>query len=209
MKDYTKELERLRNEREEIRQQISDLTQQLREKRNALTRQINIVETTIARQEPSVGKKSDNKIAMTESDRAQIVKLWEARVPAYRIIMTLPYKTSVARAMIKELKDDGTLKKRDTTKVDIVANAYRNGMTNTREIAEVYGISLNTVYCYLSRRGIKTGRPEHNYKKDEKTLQIVEEIKSGKGFSEIARQFGCTRQWVYLVKNRMEKGCYD
>lgn len=146
---------------------------------------------------------------MTENDKAYIIKLWNAKVPIYRIIRMLPYKANTVREMVRELKKDGTLQPRDRTSTEAIVNAYKSGMTNPHEIAETYGVSINTVYSYLSRSRVKMTRPHHNRKKDPQSLAIIAEIKTGKSNAEIARQFGVTRQWVYELKRRMEQGCYE
>lgn len=144
---------------------------------------------------------------MTESDKALIIRLWNGGVPIAEICKMLPYKAMNIKQMVGELRKDGTLPPRERgNKRQLVVDAYNGGMTNPYEIAETYGLTYGTVKGYLSQAGLKRPYPKHHYRpkpNGEKTAQILASLET-KSQSEVARQFGVSRQWVSALKKRME-----
>lgn len=146
---------------------------------------------------------------MTEADRNQIIKLWSANIPIYRMVRMLPYKTYIARRMITDLKKEGVLPARTIGHKRTVIEAYERGMRNPYDIAEEFDIPVGTVNTTLSRAGFTNGRAKRNFKKNEKTLEIIELLKAGESQAEIARKFGVSRQWVSVAKKRWQEGAYE
>lgn len=144
---------------------------------------------------------------MTESDKTLIIRLWNGGVPVKKIPYMLPYRHGEGAAMVAALRADGTLSERTReNKEQLVAAAYESGMTDLEELAENYGLTPKTVRVYLHRCGIKRGVPKKykGHKPCAKTVEILREMESGKTQSEIARQFGVSRQYVAILKKRLE-----
>ena len=147
---------------------------------------------------------------MTEADRVQIKRLWESRLSIEQIVQMLPYRQNEVRAMIAELRADGTLKPRKKTEMARakIAEAYKGGMTDIAEICAVFGYSKNTINKYLLDEGVKRGRPKHHKPKgvNEKAKEIMREIARGKkSLTEIANVFSVSRQYVHQLKTRLEQ----
>ena len=148
---------------------------------------------------------------MTDIDRRQIKMLWESRVPISRIVQMLPYKKVIAKKMIDELRQDGTLQKRNRKKTAIkaVGEMWESGTQNIDELSEIFGYSPRTIILYLSLSREGKDRPAHNYRKrklNEKALEIIKEISNGKlTLSEISRKFDVSRQYVYQLKKKVEE----
>ena len=146
---------------------------------------------------------------MTESDRVQIKRLWDAGLPERQIVQMLPYNGTTARKMIAEMKSDGSLQKRHGIMRNNVIETYKRGVKSPYKIAEMYGLTYYTVTTYLSNAGLHRQREPRNYKKNDRTLEIIEMLKAGKSQAEIARQFGVSRQWVSVAKKRWQEGAYE
>lgn len=145
---------------------------------------------------------------MTENDKRQIVALWESRVPLEQIYQMLPYTRYEAMKMVKELRDNGTLKPRQKTTdaIKALANAWENETQNPYELAEMFGYTPETVKVYLRISGVRKGkRPSHNFKHCNKTNEIAKDLKDGKPMIYIAKKFGVSRQWVHQIKQKMER----
>lgn len=149
---------------------------------------------------------------MTQQDRELIIRLWNNRMSINKIVRMLPYKPTVAKQYVKEVKESSELKaeNRAPTQREIVVTAYKNGMTNPHEIAEHFGYNFDTVQTFLARAKLNRKRPPKNYKQRtgvDRTQQIITAINDGKSNAEIARQFGVTRQWVYTIRKKyVEQG---
>lgn len=148
---------------------------------------------------------------MTESERKQVITLWDNRVPIYQIIRMLPYPEKKATQMLKEMRTDGTLKPRDDkpTMIDKVCNAYRNGEHNPYKLAEMFGKTHKTINQYLAMGGIKKGKAEHHWQpkpKGDKANVIIEELRKGeKTQYRIAKEYGVSRQYVNELKRGMSE----
>lgn len=144
---------------------------------------------------------------MTQQDRELIIRLWNNRMSINKIVRMLPYKPTVARQYVKEVKESGALKaeNRVPTQREIVVTAYKNGMTSPHEISETFDINYNCVQTYLKDAKLQRKRPPKNYKKrnaPERRQQIITAINGGKSNAEIAREFGVTRQWVFYIRKK-------
>lgn len=146
---------------------------------------------------------------MTEFEIASIKRQWEAGVPVKQIVLTMPYKKSTSLRYVWGLQRDGVLPPRQRKRgEELAVEAYKNGMTNPYEIAELYSYSAESVRVWLCRANLCRKRPERNWKKKDKsakTKAIIKCLESGMGVSETARKFGVSRQWVSTVKIRSEK----
>lgn len=145
---------------------------------------------------------------MNESDKQHIIALWESRVPLEQIYQMLPYTRYEAIKMVKELRDDGTLQPRKKTDeaIKALANAWESESKSPYELAEMFGYSPDTVKRYLSISGVRRGkRPTRNFKHCDKTNEIAKDLKDGKPMIYIAKKFGVSRQYVYQLKQKLEK----
>ena len=145
---------------------------------------------------------------MTESDKRQIISLWESGVPLEQIYQTLPYRRYHCLKMVQELRADGTLKPRKKTEraIELVALAWQTETKDIAELAEMFGYSPATIDKYLQYSGAREGKRQPNsYKISQKTHEIVAEIKNGTSLSQVARDFGVSRQYVHQIKTRLEK----
>lgn len=133
----------------------------------------------------------------------EIKRLWDSGVAIETIVRSLPTTILNARNTIEEMRLSGELKtrhKHEATrlKVDIL---HEKGY-DPYEIANELALSKRCVDTCLYELG-KRGRPSHNYKKrkrNEKTNAIMEELKKGNNqFSEIAREYGVSRQYVFQL----------
>lgn len=149
---------------------------------------------------------------MNEQDKKLIIQFWESGLSIRKIVKLLPYKPYHILIAIKELRQNGTIggksgKSKEKT-WEKVLQAYNNGTTNPHDIAEMFGLKVNTVNVILGNSQLGRKKPKHNYKQmeiGEKTRQIIMEIQSGKPLHEIAKAHGTSRQYVHKVKNKYVK----
>lgn len=145
---------------------------------------------------------------MTDSEKARVIALWESRASLEQIYRILPYRRYQALKMVAELRADGILKPRTMTKdaISAVGEAWKSGMKDPRDLAEMFGYSVNTVRRYLDKSGVREGkRPPTNYKHSPKTNDIARQLQLGSSPTEIAKNFGVSRQYVHQIKKRLEK----
>ena len=150
---------------------------------------------------------------MTEQEKNLIIRLWGSGEPITSIVRLLPYKKTVARAMVMELRQNGVLQGRSgkskAKTCGKVLQAYNDGITNPYEISNMLSLKVSTVKRILIELQLKRQRPKHNYKAKklcDKTKEIIEEIESGKPLSEIAKSHGFSKQYVYSVRNKFVRG---
>lgn len=147
-------------------------------------------------------------IKMTDFEIAALKRQWEAGVPIRQLVLMMPYKKTAAMKKIWQMQRDGILPERKRKRgADLVVEAYKRGVHNPYELAELYGYSSRSVKSWLSNARLGRKRPEHNWKKkdiDEKTKRILKCLESGMGVCETARKFGVSKQWVSAVKKRSE-----
>ena len=147
---------------------------------------------------------------MTDFEIASIKRQWDAGVPIKQIVRTMPYPQKTALQHIWEMQRDGVLPKRERKRgCDLVVATYQSGMHNPYEIAETYGYKYSTVETWLKNAKLGRVRCDNgkNWKRtecSEKTEEIIKCLESGMGMSEIAKEFGVSRQWVYIIKKRSE-----
>lgn len=133
----------------------------------------------------------------------EIKQMWEDGMAIETIIRSLPTTILNARNTIQEMRINGELKprsKHETTRLKI-GILHEKGY-NPYEIANELAVSKRCVDTCLYELG-KRGRPSHNHKKrkrNEKANAIIEELKKGNNqFSEIAREYGVSRQYVFQL----------
>lgn len=155
---------------------------------------------------------------MTQEDRNFIVQCWEAGGTIGGIVKLLPYKKTVARRMILELRNEGAIKgrsgkTREKTK-EIVLWTYQEKTHNPYEIAELLGYAPTTVQDILNKAKLNRKRPPKNYKHggvrpieraSEKTQKIFLDIQSGMSMREISKKHDVSTQYVYDIKKRYIK----
>ena len=148
---------------------------------------------------------------MTVYEIEAIKRQWEAGVAIEQIVRTMPYKRATAFRYVWELRREGVLPDRPRKNGrELVVEAYKSGMHNPYEIAEMYGFAYKTVTNYLSEA--KLDRPQFENGKlwvkrdyNSKTKKILDCLASGASISETARRFGVSRQWVSVVKKRSDE----
>ena len=146
---------------------------------------------------------------MTESDIKQIKDFWESGLPLEQIYQMLPYTRYEGIKMVRELRENGTLKPRKKTQsaIEKVAYAWENETKNTYALAEMFGYAHRTVEIYLSNSGIRKGkRNPTNFKHCDKTNDIIVDLQGGDlSQVEIARKHQVSRQYITDVKRKLEK----
>jgi DNA invertase Pin-like site-specific DNA recombinase len=148
---------------------------------------------------------------MKDSDKKQIISMWEAGCKIHEIVRTLPYKERICRLMIKELKDSGDLNGNRPTANEIILSLYNEGHKNPYEIADISGYSIHTVNVTLNKAKLNRTRPSKNYKKRkkveintlcEKTQNILEALNDKISPRKIAIMYEVSVQHVYSLKNK-------
>ena len=150
---------------------------------------------------------------MTQSEKRQVKALWESGVSLSKIYRMLPYSRYRAILNVNYLRKNGTLKPRanksQEAKIKSIGEAWKNGTTDIKELSEMFGYSELTTKAYLSKSGVRQKkRPPHNYKKQElngKAKAIMGALKEGKPMTKVAKEFGVSRQYVFQLKERLDK----
>lgn len=150
---------------------------------------------------------------MTEQEKNLIIALWENGTPVNSIVRMLDCKEYHARQYIKELRNNGTLTKENRRKnaTEIVVNVFNKGETNPYKIAEITGYKVSTVRTLLNGAHITIPKGKRNRPPTkisslcELTQLIIEDIKSGEKFSQIAKNHNVSRQYVYKIKDKYVK----
>ena len=149
---------------------------------------------------------------MTQNERRQIISLWQSGVSLQKIYRMLPYRRCDAVRMLNKLRQDGTLKPRKKKKentIKMLGDAWKSGITDIKELSEMFGSTEQTTIAYLSKSGARENkRPPHNHTKkqlNKKAEAIMEVLKEGKPLSTVAKEFGVSRQYVFQLKERLEK----
>ena len=144
---------------------------------------------------------------MTEREKQDLKTMWEQGVPISQIVRLFPYKEYLVRGEIKSLKKSGFLPARDAFVAvsEGVTSQYIDGM-DARQIANDHGCSVRKIYYILEKNGVNRKKTQNFVKGKcaEKTEAIKEAIKCKKSLSEIARDFGVSRQYVHQIKQKME-----
>lgn len=89
---------------------------------------------------------------------------------------------------------------------------YLQGITNPYELAQKTGYAIGSVSSVLYHLGIKRKRPKKNYKKKERNTMakaiLFELLNAEKSASQIAREYGVSRQYVSELKIKVLKEKY-
>ena len=146
---------------------------------------------------------------MTEQDRNTIIRLWENGVAARNIERLLPYKPYWVKLMIAKLRQNGTLKgQKSKTQEKTTAKlieAFKGGITSPYDLAEMFGLTYNSVQQIFSKAKFKRGKPPKKFKPTKlcaKTNEIIEALKDGTKTNEIIKIHGVSRQYVNKIKNK-------
>lgn len=146
---------------------------------------------------------------MTEQDKLTLINLWNNRVPTTKIIQLLPYTPYAIRTMIKSLIDNGTLieDNRIPPKCDRIVSMYNSGIKDIAELAEMFQCTRQFVSMSLRAKGIYTEKPKKykSHKMTERKREIITQLKDGKTQSEVAKNHGVSRQYVFQIYNRYVK----
>lgn len=134
-----------------------------------------------------------------------ITKMYNDGISLRVIERTLPMTIKEAQNLIKQMKINSELPSRSLGEItkNKVKILYEQGK-NKYEIAQELNLNTQTVEKTLTLLFPHRGRPKHNYinnrKGNAKTLGIQEELQKGElGYSEIARKFGVSRQYVFRL----------
>ena len=135
---------------------------------------------------------------MNESERKKIADLLESGMSIAQIRQLMAMTSAEFKRAIAEMKRNGELPKKKTGR-DKVIEAFKRGERNPYEIAEMYGLSYESVRAYKRQGGIITGRGKRNYRHCERTNAIYEDLKTNVGtVAEIARKHNVS--WTYVKK---------
>ena len=153
---------------------------------------------------------------ITEQHQQAIASMWKLGVTKQTIAHSFPYRPAYIYRYLKGALKRGVLPKRslkDYTKYKIIT-LYKGGLTSIYDICEAVQRCRRVVVETLVEEGLITNKPEHKYKKraiSSKTEQIIDEICEGnKTISQIARDYGVSRQYVsWLAKKLKEIGDND
>ena len=130
---------------------------------------------------------------------------------AIRVIeRTLPMTIKEAQNLIKQMKINGELQPRrlrEKTK-NKVKILHEQGK-NKYQIAQDLNLNIQTVEKTLRELFPNRGRPKHNYINNRqcntKTLAIQAELQKGElGYSEIARKYNVSRQYVFRLSKEQK-----
>ena len=142
---------------------------------------------------------------MTDSERKKIADLLESGMAIYQIRQLMDMTDKEFSSAIAEMKRNGELPKKKTGR-DKVIEAFQRGERNPYEIAEMYGLSYESVRVYKRQGGIITGRGKRNYRHCERTNAINEDLKSEVGtVAEIARKHQVSWTYVKKLKRKLEE----
>lgn len=148
---------------------------------------------------------------MTQNERRQIITLWESGVSVNKIYQMLPYGRRKAISMVAALKSEGVLKPRSKLEIAIknVVYLWENETKDPHEIAKITGYTFKTTQRYLCLSGVRNGAyPTRQFKPkqlNDKAQAIMEALKEGKPMTKVAKEFGVSRQYVFQLKERLEK----
>ena len=140
---------------------------------------------------------------MTERELEQVKKLWAQGFSASRISRLLPYKEYITRQEICRLKKEGVLPSRKVAEIrdkSVVEEFEKN--KNLQEIADKFGIGIGYVRVILHRNRVKHPRIMNFTQKppSEKKQAVLDDLSKGLTLSEIAVKHGCSRQYIFQIK---------
>ncbi len=140
---------------------------------------------------------------MTDRELEQVKKLWAQGFSANKISRLLPYKEYITKREITRLKKEGVLPSRKVADIrdkTIIEEFQKN--KNLKEIGDKFGIGAPYVAKILERNGI--GHPKvMNFTQkppSDKKQAILDDLAKGLTLSEIAVKHGCSRQYIFQIK---------
>lgn len=144
---------------------------------------------------------------MTESERTQIIELWESGMSLKKIRRMTAMSSGEFRKTIDEMRKNGDFGGVRTSTVSKVVTAFDEGVTNTAELAKMYGLRPSTVQIYLRENGRKAERKKRVWEHTERTLNIVKDIKDGNLTQyAIAKKYGVSLQYISKIRENLTKG---
>jgi DNA-binding CsgD family transcriptional regulator len=147
---------------------------------------------------------------MTESERKQILTLWESGMPLTQVRQMVAMTPSEFRVAIDEMRKNGDFGANRKNSERKVCEAFDRGERNVRAIAKRYGLTEDTVRHYLNWNGRKFGTKTRNFTHCDKTHEIVADLQEGVLTQyKIAQKHQVSRQYVNKVKNKLERGVLD
>lgn len=156
---------------------------------------------------------------MTDSEKRQILAMWEEGMSVEAITRMLPYKPYIIKERIKELRESGYLRgspyRKGAKTEERILTAYNEGNKVVKELSKQCGVSTTTVRKSLAKNGIrierdktykKSAKPIEDRKLCERTKLILTALKNGKTISETAKQYNVSRQCVHQIKKYILQG---
>ena len=143
-----------------------------------------------------------------EELKREVKRLWNDGVAIDTIVRSLPTRIVFAQNLIKEMRLSGELQPRVKSEIRLKKiEMLLNEGYSPKDIGVMLSMATRTVHCYT----IKLGhcRPQRNYKRKRRkplTHDIISEIKKGdKTQSEIAREYGFSRQYIHQLANTIKE----
>ena len=139
---------------------------------------------------------------MTEKEIEQVKEMWSQGCSMVQISRVLPYKEYLALREIRTLKKQGILPARNVQQ--IMAERVFKEYEETKDIGEIadrLGISkryIENIFYYNGKY--------HPRLPNKKKQQIIADLKAKKSQSEIARNHGVSRQYIYQIKEQLKNG---
>ena len=147
---------------------------------------------------------------MTESERKQILTLWESGMPLTQVRQMVAMTPSEFQGAIDEMRKNGDFGANRKNSERKVCEAFDRGERNAKAIAKRYGLTEDTVRRYLNWNGRKFGTKTRNFTHCDKTHEIVSDLQDGVLTQyKIAQKHGVSRQYVNKIKVKWEKGVLD
>lgn len=139
---------------------------------------------------------------MTEKEIEQVRVMWLQGCSMVQISRLLPYKEYLALAEIRTLKKQGILPPRNVQQ--IIADRVFKEYEETKDIGEIadrLGISKRYIENIFYHNG-----KYHPKLPSKKKQEIIADLKAKKSQSEIARNHGVSRQYIYQIKEQLKNG---
>ena len=140
-----------------------------------------------------------------------IIKMYNDGIAIRVIERTLPMPIKEAQNLIKQMKINGELPSRSLGEITKNKVKMLHGQgKNKYQIAQELNLNTQTVEKTLTLLFPHRGRPKHNYinnrQCNSKTLGIQEELQKGElSYSEIARKYGVSRQYVFRLSKEQKQ----
>lgn len=144
---------------------------------------------------------------MTDIEKIRVKSLWESGMALSQIRRVMSMTNSEFRTGINEMRKEGAFNSERKNNVAKVCRDYDEGERDVRKIAKTYGLTVGTVYQYLQKNGRLIGFKKQNYTHCQRSLDIAEDIKEKTlSLGDIAKRHGVSRQYVFKIKKKIEKG---